>query len=249
MEQNADRRALDRSLAERLFRELLRTPPLKEALLLYMKDINPKTAPGLAKAVLWEDPALFMSLFGALPDAVNWLLEFLAELGGQLGGLPAPLLQDFVGVIGSRIDMETLEALPGIYAPLLKRLLVEDGQAQEKIVAISLRALNASLAASDGLTAGMEADEERRTALALARGIDGLDAEALGRISARLLRLANDARRLRSTKGTALRSFLAEADPLEASSLGGAVLRGLAAAAALLLAWGLRGLLRGWGQV
>ena len=77
-----------------------------------MKDIKPETAPGLIKTLLWGDPGISMSLFGALPDMVNWLLELLLELGRQLNGLPEPLLKDILGQVGTGIDPGRSEGVP-----------------------------------------------------------------------------------------------------------------------------------------
>ncbi len=104
--ERAERQETVPGLGERLLREILDTPALKEVILLQMKDIRPEAASGLVKTLLWGDPGISMSLFGTLPQAANWLLEFLLELGRQLNGLPEPLLKDILGRIGAGIDRE-----------------------------------------------------------------------------------------------------------------------------------------------
>ncbi|MGC9336261.1 MAG: hypothetical protein ACP5JJ_19130, partial [Anaerolineae bacterium] len=102
-------------LTERLVKEIIDTPALKEIILLQMKDIRPEAAPGVVKTLLWGDPGVSLSAFGAAPDAVNWLLELLLEVGRQLNGLPEPLLKDILGRVGSGVERERLEELPRVY--------------------------------------------------------------------------------------------------------------------------------------
>lgn len=124
-------------LSENLLREVLRTPPLKELILLQMKGIDPDNAPGLVKAMLWEDPDISMSLFGSLPDMVNWLLEFLLELGRQLNDLPEPFLGQVLEVLGDDLNRDRLKEIPVIYARLIQHLILGD-EAPDKLDAESL---------------------------------------------------------------------------------------------------------------
>jgi len=140
-------------LTENLLREVLRTPPLKEIILLRMKGIDPDNASELVRTMLWEDPSVSLSLFGSLADMVNWLLELLLELGRQLGDLPEPLLGEILGIIGEDIDRERLKEIPGVYARLIQRLILggeeasEQAQAPDELNAESLgRVLNRLLA-------------------------------------------------------------------------------------------------------
>lgn len=111
-------------LSENLLREVLRTPPLKELILLQMKGIDPDNASGLVRTMMWEDPDVSMSLFGSLPDMVNWLLEFLLELGRQLDDLPEPFLGEILKVLGEDVNRERLQEIPVIYARLIQRLVL-----------------------------------------------------------------------------------------------------------------------------
>ena len=89
-----------------------------------MKGIDPDNASGLVKAMMWEDPDVSMSLFGSLPDMVNWLLEFLLELGRQLDDLPEPFLGELLKVLGEDVNRERLKEIPVIYARLIQRLVL-----------------------------------------------------------------------------------------------------------------------------
>lgn len=118
-------------LTENLLREVLRTPPLKELILLQMKGIDPDNASGLVRAMMWEDPDVSLSLFGSVSDMVNWLLEFLLELGRQIGDLPEPLLEEILGIIGGEIDRERLREIREVYARLILHLALGENPPDE----------------------------------------------------------------------------------------------------------------------
>ncbi len=176
-------------LSERLLKEVIATPALKELILLQMKDIKPETAPGLIKTLLWGDPGISMSLFGALPDMVNWLLELLLELGRQLNGLPEPLLKDILGQVGTGIDTGKLKEFPGVYGQLARRLLIGEGKTPEETRAAVIAAINAALAGLDQLTAQLDANRAN-IALSLAQGIKEIDKASLVRSLRRVGQLA-----------------------------------------------------------
>ncbi len=176
-------------LSERLLREVIATPALKELLVLQMKDIKPETAPGVIKTLLWGDPGISMSLFGTLPDAANWLLELLLELGRQLNSLPEPMLKDILGLVGSGIDTERLKQFPDVYGQLARRLLIGEGKTPEEARAAVIAALNMALAALDGLTLRLE-DDRAEIASSLAAGFKELETAALARSLRRVALLA-----------------------------------------------------------
>lgn len=161
-------------LGERVLREIIATPALKEIILLQMKDIKPETAPGLVKTLLWGDPGISMSLFGALPDAVNWLLEMLLEVGRQLNGLPEPLLKDILGQVGKGIDDERLRELPEIYGRLARRLAFGEAASPEDARAAVIGAVNDALVRLEAFTAGLEArrDEVARSLASIWKELD-----------------------------------------------------------------------------
>jgi hypothetical protein len=167
-------------LSERLMREVIATPALKEIVLMRMKDIKPETAPGVVRTLLWGDPGISMSLFGALPDAVNWLLELLLELGRQLNGLPEPLLKDILGQVGGGIDPERLKQFPAVYGQLARRLLIGEGKTPEEARDAVITALNTALSGLDNLTVKLE-DNRADIARSLALGVKELDTATLAR--------------------------------------------------------------------
>lgn len=176
-------------LGERLLKEIIATPALKEVILLQLKGIKPEAAPGLVKTMLWGDPGISMSLFGAVPDIVNWLLEFLLEFGRQLNALPEPLLKDILGRIGAGIDRERLRSFPEVYGTLLRRLVVGEGKTPEEAREAAVAALNRMLAALDRATVRLE---ENRAELAgtISRFRKEVDTAALVRSLRRVASLA-----------------------------------------------------------
>ena len=212
-------------LSELVLREILRTPAFKEVILLLMKDVNADTAPGLVKTILWEDPGISMSLFGAFPDMINWLLEFLLETGRQLNGLPEPLLKDILGRIGSGIDPERLMQFPEVYGQLAKRLLIGDDGTAEEAQALATRVVNAALADGDRFTSRLE-DKREETARSVARGLDELDTMSVGKILNRLLGLGNAVRRSRvAPLKSRLSSVLCQVEAGELISMLGGLLK------------------------
>lgn len=228
-------------LSERLTREIMRTPALKELILLQLKDIKPDTAPGLVRTMLWEDPGVSLSLFGALPDTVNWLLEFLLELGRQFNGLPEPLLRDFLGRIGEGIDPERLKELPQLYGQLLGRLLAEEGTAGEA-QALASRMVNVALNGADQLTSRLDENREE-IARSIARALDETDTAPLGRIFDRMVKLSNAVRRARKvTVAEQCRSILSQMDAREVFAAVGGFLRDSLAVTWAFISWSVRGL-------
>ncbi len=181
-------------LSERILREIIATPALKELILLQMKDIKAETAAGLVKTLLWGDPGISLSLFGALPDAANWLLELLLELGGQLNGLPEPLLKDILAQVGGGIDTERLKRFPEVYGRLSKRLLFGDDATPEDMEAAVVGAANSALAGLDRLTASLDRNRAG-IAASLSRMLRELDRAALARSLRRMGSLAAAAAR------------------------------------------------------
>lgn len=118
-----------------LVRELLRTPGFKELLLIHLRDVNPDNAAELVRAFLWEDVAFSMSVLGASPALVNWVVELLLELGKQLNNFTLDILRDFIARLGKDLDTEKLKQLPSAYAPLVNQLLLEDREALDALIA------------------------------------------------------------------------------------------------------------------
>lgn len=123
--------------ADRMLKELIRTPRFKEVVTILLNSIDPPAARGLVRTLFWEDPVLFMSIFGALPAFANAAIEAAAEAAGQLRMLPAPLLEDFIERLAEGVDGATVGEAAGVLVSLVLSLNL-DGESR---IAGSLRAL------------------------------------------------------------------------------------------------------------
>jgi len=188
-------------LAERVLREVLSTPALKELVMLQLRDIKPENASGIARTLIWGDPALSMSLVSALPGALNWAAEFLLELARQLDSLPEPLLADLAGVAGSGLDLERLRRLRDTCLSLAGKLLAGQGGPEERARRLAA-AINRSATSLDRLASLLE---ERRADLSAYASVLRKEVD--------WKRLAGSARHLLSILISAVRSDLAATEP------------------------------------
>ena len=90
--------------ADRILRELVRTPKFKEAVIILLKSIDPPAARSLVRTFFWGDPGLLMSIMGSLPEMINVGSEALAEMAAQMNSMPPLLLRDFLNRVFAGID-------------------------------------------------------------------------------------------------------------------------------------------------
>jgi hypothetical protein len=160
----------------RVMRELIRTPVLRELLKMNLAESPPGTAAELARAILFEDVDITLSLLGSSPQALNFLTEFLVETGRQFQNFPAEVLQIFIRQMGKRVDMENLQALPGALAPIIDTLIWSDPEALQSLRNGMVGGANAALWASSSTLTRLEAG------LAAAPAGRQLDAEAVAEL-------------------------------------------------------------------
>ncbi len=113
-------------MVQRVMKELLNTPAVKEAILTNVREINPDNAKGLANVLLWADPGFSLSMVGVVPGMINYLIEFMLELGRQFDGMPMPLLKDFLKQLGGGFDPERAAQFPKVFGPFLDHVLWND---------------------------------------------------------------------------------------------------------------------------
>lgn len=119
--------------ADRLLRELIRTPKFKQTLIILLNSIDPPAARRLVRTFFWQDPGLLLSIVGTLPDLINTGSEALAEVAAQMNSMPPPLLRDLLGRIVSGIDGEAAgEAAGGLVKMALSLEPREDGGGLEQ---------------------------------------------------------------------------------------------------------------------
>ncbi len=90
--------------ADRILRELIRTPKFKETVVILLNSIDPPSARRLVRTLFWQDPGLLLSIMGSLPALINVVSEALAEVASQMNTMPPPLLQDFLNQVVAGID-------------------------------------------------------------------------------------------------------------------------------------------------
>jgi hypothetical protein len=124
--------------ADRIMRELIRTPKFKESIIILLNSIDPPSARSLVRTLFWQDPGLLMSIMGSLPAMINVGSEALAEMVVQMNNMPAPLLQDFLNRVVAGIDGAALgEGVGGMISMLLSLNLAEpDGVLKKGLTAL-----------------------------------------------------------------------------------------------------------------
>ncbi len=112
----------------RVVRELLRTPRFKKTVNILLSELDPENTGLLVKTLMWEDPELFLSLFGATPDIANVAINGLLELSRQLSNFPPGLLASFLSVLMEGLEMESLGTAVGKVRDLLVEVRDSGGQ-------------------------------------------------------------------------------------------------------------------------
>ncbi len=108
--------------ANRVSRELLRTPRFKAGLKMVLNSLDPDSAPDLVKTLMWEDTDVFLSLLGSLPAMVNIVFLALRELTVQLDNFTPEMLADFMAQILEKLDGEALGEALGSTTLLFARM-------------------------------------------------------------------------------------------------------------------------------
>ncbi|GEM_PF-568788 len=90
--------------ADRILRELIRTPKFKETAIILLNSIDPPAARRLVRTLFWQDPGLFMSILASLPAVLNVAFEALAESAIQMNSMPSPLLKDLLNRVVAGMD-------------------------------------------------------------------------------------------------------------------------------------------------
>ncbi|MBC7248328.1 MAG: hypothetical protein H5T73_11205 [Actinobacteria bacterium] len=109
-------------LTERMLRELIRSPKFKSSLRIMVNGIDPAHAPGMVRALLWEDVETFMGTTSVLPKLVNFTIQALRELAVQLNSFPPEILLAFLSRLAKEIDFATAGEALREFSLLLEKL-------------------------------------------------------------------------------------------------------------------------------
>ncbi|MDI6830716.1 MAG: hypothetical protein QME88_05205 [Actinomycetota bacterium] len=122
--------------ADRILRELIRTPRFKETVIILLNSIDPPSARRLVRTLFWQDPGLLLSIMGSLPALINVVSEALAEVACQMKTMPPPLLQDFLDRVVAGIDGQSAgEAVGGLVSSALSLGVSEEGSGLRRSLA------------------------------------------------------------------------------------------------------------------
>ncbi|NPV58027.1 MAG: hypothetical protein HPY75_00020 [Actinobacteria bacterium] len=108
--------------AERLLRELIRSPKFKASLRVLTANIDPATASGLARTLLWEDAETFMGTVSLLPAIINFQVALARDIAAQLNSMPPDILVAFMGQLAEKIDFAAAEEAVREFKVALDRL-------------------------------------------------------------------------------------------------------------------------------
>ncbi len=125
--------------ADRILKQLIRTPEFKETVIILLRSVDPPAARRLVRTLFWEDPALLMSILGSLPSLINTALEAAAEAAAQLGSMPPPLLGDLLGRVVSGVDGAAAGEAAGRMAATFLSLDKGEGEGSLAEALVSLR--------------------------------------------------------------------------------------------------------------
>ena len=104
-------------------KEVLSTPFVKDLIRSNLQNIKPDKTHPVVKALIWQDPEVFLSILGSIPPVVNSCTGALAEAGKQINEKFSPeLLRNYIGSILKDIDTEELKALAEAYTTMMKNL-------------------------------------------------------------------------------------------------------------------------------
>lgn len=108
--------------AERLLRELIRSPKFKASLRVLTANIDPATASGLARTLLWEDAETFMGAVSLLPAIINYQVALARDIAARLNSMPPDILVAFMGQLAEKIDFAAAEEAVREFETALDRL-------------------------------------------------------------------------------------------------------------------------------
>lgn len=109
-------------VSERLLRELIKSPRFKAGLKIFTGNIDPASAGGLVRTLLWEDMETFLGTVSALPSLINYSMSAVHELITQLNTFPTPMLVAFLSQLVEGVDFQIMEDTVAELKGLLEKL-------------------------------------------------------------------------------------------------------------------------------
>lgn len=157
----------------RILREAIRTPRVARTVRILLGNLDPESAPELVRAVMRQDPVLFLDLISATPKVVNCLARGATEVGEQLLALPDGLMDRLLPRLLDELAAERLGEAAGLIVGVFARLATRESDT----LGAATRKLRQDLARgwSQGLArTGVDQAAVRSGARAAWRAIRGL---------------------------------------------------------------------------
>jgi hypothetical protein len=113
-------------IAERILRELLRSPKFKTELKMLFSSIDPSSGRELIRTLFWEDVETFMGLVSSLPAILNLLVQMLREMAVQLDTFPPEMLNSFIYQVLGTIDGRAMGEMAGKLGGILGKVMATE---------------------------------------------------------------------------------------------------------------------------
>lgn len=110
-------------VSARVLRQVLRTPSFREILHLHLNELGRGDGRSLVRALLREDPEVWLGVASTTPRLIDTVTESLVELGRELAAMPPALVDAYLQEVIRDIDRETLRELSVVWAPILAQAL------------------------------------------------------------------------------------------------------------------------------
>lgn len=110
-------------LTNRLFKELLETPEIKDSLIAILRSIDPQSSRELVRTLMWTDAGVFLSVVATLPIIVNAFGEAAAEFTEQLNAIPSLMTVSIAANVLKRFDGKILGEALGSAVDLMANTL------------------------------------------------------------------------------------------------------------------------------
>lgn len=110
----------------RVCRELLRSPNVRQSLRILLRELDPENAPALVRTLLRTDPELTLGLLSALPGMGNAALLGMREAMLLLANYPPALLASFLAQMAAELDAEALGETAGLLLAVVVKAAQQD---------------------------------------------------------------------------------------------------------------------------
>lgn len=152
-----------------VIRELMRTPVFKDILRENLKAVHSMDGRTLIRALMEEDPEVFLGLTATIPSLANAFLGSLAELGERIDNQFSPgVLTAFMESLAGEIDVEAARRCGAAWKNIVSSLWEASPEFRMEIMRLALTAGPKVMA--DGINS-------------LAQGVNSLERERPGTIS------------------------------------------------------------------